>query len=253
MATWTSLTDNQLVDHTALQDAVTTSVFNLKAGQTIPTDLECSTTLDAYTLVDIRREILPVDDNKYPMKSEFQRVILFPVDEAGIVVADIYHPSAVINAIGYFDTPGVTIANNPVYTGINFSPDPDTAPANCWMLAGDSADFSGNTGYRFQFNVAKILVNYPLINTIVMKVAARANSVITAQGGYSIKTANDSIMTMSGSISTYQPGVANDNAIGGTLYSYSLAGGADGSHDPAILPVVKTFTYDRSTKVLSVS
>ncbi len=70
MPTWNSLSNNQLVDRTALADAVATGVFIERPGQTVPTGQLCVQVTEAVTWLFLDNASMP-SSGRLPMKQEF--------------------------------------------------------------------------------------------------------------------------------------------------------------------------------------
>lgn len=148
MPNWNSLVDGQLVDRTALNDAVSTSVFILRSGQTIPTGARCVTTPEGETWVFLDNSFMPTD-GRVPWKRDFvpnattpyhwiadtgttycetyvieQTVFTgFASTQQGFVSADnkIFYPDASLNGVVWFDPTVITAGTDATLINITGS------------------------------------------------------------------------------------------------------------------------------------
>lgn len=173
-----------------------------------------------------------------------------------------------LNVIGYIDNVEVTGNHIAVYTGQNFLPvgiaqsnDPDTglpySPPrynNAYILGSDRITPVGvnDLDWRFEFNLAKLISDYPATDVFTMYIKGRNDVPGTINMPYSLKGASSSLQ-MTGGVGTYAPGIANDTNILSASISPNVVDGATGSYLEADLTNIAKFVYTVSTNSLVVT
>lgn len=171
----------------------------------------------------------------------------------GVLVVDIFSDTTG-NFYGYVDTTGTTPYHDPAYTGKNFTPNDGTLAPDCYVLASDLVTGAGTLDWRFEFNVTKLLNLYPSKTSFVFKIAGRDVSPGIISGAYSLKSASDAAMSMSGSAGSYVPGVTGTDIGSPIPYSgIATVGGADGTYGMGIGATILTFTYSVSLQTITLS
>lgn len=168
-------------------------------------------------------------------------------DVTGIIVIDINN---IVNAdiCAYVATSGVTPYNQVAHTGKNFIP-LGTVAGNCWLLASDL--MSGSTRWRFEFNLARLLLTYPEKSSFRFIVRGRALSATTISGSFNKKGPAAGKMTMTGSSGSYIPSTENSSNLGIVTFSdIDIPSGANGTFGIAIGDILLDLTYTVSTKEL---
>jgi hypothetical protein len=183
----------------------------------------------------------------------FQASPVFNVSEIGVLIVDI-NARVSSNILAYIDTPGISENSVVCYPETNFTPSSTIgSPNTADIICSDFTDSQSFSKLRFEFNIKKHLQEYPLINTFIYRLAGR--DIISGEMPiiYNLKGANDSIMIMGGSPGSYYPSVVNSTypftAVNATM---TIGLGANGLYDTS-LPILKTFTYDRSTRTITLS
>ncbi len=166
---------------------------------------------------------------------------------AGILVVDLFDNST-LNVIGFIDNAEVAENHVAAYTGVNIIP-AGADPANALILASDLVDQTP-LNWRFQFNIAKLLTDYPASTSFVFYIDGRAGAPVTLTGAFSLKTFA-SQMTLSGSEGSYLPSIIGDNLGTSTNFSSDLVGGADGSYAEADLTMIIRLIYDVASASIS--
>lgn len=177
----------------------------------------------------------------------------FPPDETGIVVVDIYELPSGSEIYGKINTPGISENSLNAHTGANFAPPSLSGnPAQCFILASDYVTSGGSLRWRFEFNVAKLLTLYPSTEDFIFEIRGIIPGGTTTSGAYSLKGADAGTMTMIGSPGSYIPSTSGGTTIGIVSTSYTIPSGTlDGTYTGK--PLVCTFTYNRTTKILTKS
>lgn len=177
----------------------------------------------------------------------------YTADETGVVMVDIFgiDPES-YTFVGTIETPGVEpvalahINNNFVDAG--------STPEMAWMLSSDMINQS-SLKHRFAFNIAKLMNFYPSIEVFTFKVKGRGlvGSSSYISGQYSLKGADQGNMIMTGGEGTYIPTTSGASNLGLVPY-YSMPIAVDGTQfDPNNVAEFLTFTYNRTTKALTLS
>lgn len=165
------------------------------------------------------------------------------VRHPSIIVVEFYEPA--LDAIGIVATPGISLS--PAFTGQNFIP-VGAIPAEANVLASDLN--GGPVKWRFEFNVIKLIDEYPSINDLVFEVKGRATSNGTVTGAFSLRT-YDAKMTMNGSAGSYMPSVAGGSVITSSGFSAQVVGGANGDYSEANLQTIIRFRFNVPTDTLT--
>jgi len=169
----------------------------------------------------------------------------------GILVIDIL-TNTTINAYAYVNTPGATaVYQQPVYTGQNFLPYGSTDAANAWAL---SSDFNPpQPTRRFEFNIQKLIANYPAEPTFTFIIAGRDTSASTINGAYVNQSASNSNMIMNGSSGTYLPSVSGTELASTSYSGYAVVAGANGTYGIGVGAEIIKFVYNVSAQTITVS
>lgn len=170
-------------------------------------------------------------------------------DVNAVIVVDIDSVSS-LNACGYIDTIGVA-ETGIAYRGFNFYLPTDDAK-NAYVLASDVINTNNSLKWRFQFNIAKLLIQYPLIDVFKVEVRGRSSSPVTVRGRYSIK-GPEGYMAMSGILGRYIPTVINAGNLGIFSFTSKAPGGANGTFDRIVGAPIISITYNRITKAIQIT
>lgn len=167
----------------------------------------------------------------------------------GILVVDFFSDHT-LNLIGYCNTSGTAPYQQPVYAGNNFYPNDGTPVSNCWALASDIVP--GPPVVRFEFNIARLLVNYPLVTSFVFLIQGRNSTGGTISGSYNMRGASSGTMIMTGSPGSYIPSETGGSSLGVVSFGgISIPSGANGTYGLGVGSVIMTFTYNVTTKVMT--
>jgi hypothetical protein len=171
---------------------------------------------------------------------------------AGVLVVDLLD-DATLNVIGLVDNAEVTNNHVPAYTNNNIIPG-ESLPADALILASDLVAGGGALKWRFEFNLAQLLINYPETMQFVFYIKGRgdaANSITVDYGTKKFATQ----MTLGGSPGSYIPGIdggAEDNLHNGSALC-AIVAGANGSYEEADLTTIIELTYDVAGKTIFIS
>ncbi|WP_316768715.1 DUF5977 domain-containing protein [Pedobacter frigiditerrae] len=168
------------------------------------------------------------------------------VNHPSIIVVEFYDDIS-LNAIGFVDNIGVNVNQMPAYTGQNFIPITSLA-AEAIVLASDLG--TNSVKWRFEFNIIKLISQYPTINDFVFEVKGRANISGMLTGAFSLRT-YDAVMTMSGSPGSYMPSVTGGSVITSSGFSTQVIGGANGDYSEANLHSLIRFNFNVPTDTLT--
>ncbi|MDB4922067.1 hypothetical protein [Mucilaginibacter sp.] len=166
---------------------------------------------------------------------------------AGILVVDLFN-NATLNVIGLIDNAEVAYSHVAAYAGVNIIP-AGAEPANALVLASDFID-QPTLNWRFEFNIAKLLTNYPQSTSFVFYIDGRASAPVAVFGAFILKTFA-SQMTLIGSAGSYIPSVSGNNLGSSVSFTSDLVGGADGSHTEADLTMIIKLVYDVASATIS--
>lgn len=216
-----------------------------------------ATTLNSYTFV-----VATGDDIVVSARTEPTADLLL----SALVVDIINRPD--LNVIGFIDNAEVTGNHIAVYTGQNFLPigvaesnDPDTGLPyatprynNAYILGSDriTPAGSGDLDWRFEFNLAKLINDYPATDVFTIYLKGRNDVPGTINMPYSLKGASSSLQ-MTGGVGTYAPGIANDTNILSDTANPGVVDGANGSYLEGDLTNIIRFVYTVSTNSLVVT
>ncbi len=170
-----------------------------------------------------------------------------------------------LNVIAFIDNAEITGNHTAIYTGQNFLPigvvqsnDPDTGLPyatprynNAYILGSDRISPGGTSDldWRFEFNLAKLINDYPATDVFTFYIKGRNDVIGTVNMPYSMKGASSSLQ-MSGGVGTYTPGIANDTNIYSGSLAPNIVSGANGSFLEADLTNIAKFVYTVSTNTL---
>ncbi|WP_426327864.1 hypothetical protein [Pedobacter sp. R-06] len=164
---------------------------------------------------------------------------------SAVLVVDLFNDTS-LNVIGLIDNPEVTVTHQPVYTGNNFSPAAVSAD-NAYMLA---SDLMNGANWRFEFNLAKLITEYPNTTDFVFYIKGRGAADQGLNGAFSLKT-KEAKMIMSGSIGSYVPSVVGGNTTHYTNFTTYVAKGANGSYLEENLRNIIRFNYNVPSDTLT--
>lgn len=178
--------------------------------------------------------------------------IAYSADETGVVMVDIFNTDATFSFVAAIETVGITGIDTAHQ--LNNFVDVGSTPANAWMLASDPIA-QPTLKHRFAFNLAKLMNFYTGIEVFTFKVKAKhAGGSIAIGGQYSYKGADQGTMIMSGSEGSYIPSTSGANSLGLTAFTgRTVAGGGSATFDPNNVAEFLTFTYNRTSKLLTLS
>lgn len=167
----------------------------------------------------------------------------------GILVVDFYNNTG-LNIIAFLENADIQHNHNPAFTGNNIVPGA-ALPASALILASDLNP--SNTNWRFEFNLAKLIAENPLVSDFAFSINGRGTSAGQLMGAYSLRS-SDAVMVMNGNTGNYMPSVSGGSNIGGlTNFDRPISAGANGSYLESDLPVIIRFNYNVPSKSLSYS
>lgn len=176
----------------------------------------------------------------------------FAPTEAGIIVVDFLSTAPTMDIFAYIDTVGVDsdINQQLVYTGQNYLPLTGTlaTAADCYLLASDQLVPSF---YRFEFNIGKLLAEYPSINDFIFRIQARASTTTSTTINYNYQYGGTGHMTMVNSGGLLVCSVAGATLTAVVANTLSVPSGRNGVYNIGNGAVIATFTYDRTAKTLT--
>lgn len=157
-----------------------------------------------------------------------------------VLVVDLFNDSS-LNVIGLIDNPEVAVNHQSVYTGNNFIP-VSVIAENTYMLASDLIPGS-STNWRFEFNLAKLITEYPNTTDFVFYIKGRGAADQGLNGAFSLKT-KEAKMIMTGSAGSYVPSVTGGETVGYSSFSSYSVPGANGSYEENDLFTIIRFNYN---------
>ncbi|RLJ80511.1 hypothetical protein [Pedobacter alluvionis] len=166
---------------------------------------------------------------------------------SAVLVVDLFNDTS-LNVIGLIDNPEVTVNHQPVYTGNNFLP-VSVIAENAYMLASDLIPGSA-TNWRFEFNLAKLITQYPNTTDFVFYIKGRGAADQSLSGAFSLKT-KEAKMIMSGGTGSYVPDVVGGNTNHYTNFTTYVAKGANGSYLEENLRNIIRFNYNFPSDTLT--
>lgn len=158
---------------------------------------------------------------------------------SGVLVVDLYGAAA-DNIIGLIENAEVTGSHVAAYTGHNIMPS-TAIPSDALILA---SGFNDPT-WRFEFNIEKLVIDYPQTQNFVFYIKGRSNVERILSGAFSVKN-SDAVMVLG----TTPGGVLMPGTIGGsnrfplTNVTTKIFAGANGSYDESDLNTILKFTYN---------
>ncbi|WP_199117319.1 hypothetical protein [Pedobacter sp. ASV28] len=129
-----------------------------------------------------------------------------------------------------------------VYTGNNFLPN-NSLPADAFILASDLIDNASILKWRFEFNMAKLIRQYPRIQDFVLEIRGRSNAVKAITGSFSLKDYTG-VMAMNGSTGSYAPTVIGGANLYYENFQTHAVGGANGNYNKDYLPMLLRFNFN---------
>jgi hypothetical protein len=166
---------------------------------------------------------------------------------SAVLVVDLFNDTS-LNVIGLIDNPEVTVNHQSVFTGNNFIP-VSVIAENAYMLASDLIPGS-STNWRFEFNLAKLITEYPNTTDFVFYIKGRGAADQGLSGAFSLKT-KEAKMTMFGSAGSYVPSVTGGGTVGYSSFSSYSVPGANGSYEENDLFTIIRFNYNVPTDTLT--
>lgn len=177
-------------------------------------------------------------------------IVVNNILQAGTLIVDLFDDTS-LDVIGFIDNADVADSHVAAYTGHNIVPSSATA-AQAFILASDVVNMEpSRLKWRFQFNIAKLMIDYPDIQNFIFYIKGRSGAARKIDGNYSVR--NDSgVMLLSNSAGSYLPSVSGgSNTVPVTDFNADVPGGADDSHNEGSLTVMARFNFNVQTKVLS--
>lgn len=166
---------------------------------------------------------------------------------SAVLVIDLFDNNS-LNVIGYIDNPEIAENHQPAFTGNNFLP-ASVAAENAFILASDAVSGSA-ISWRFEFNLAKMVTQYPGSTDLVFYLKGRASSDGGLNGAFSLKT-REAKMVMTGTPGSYVPSVTGGNTVGYSTFSTYVYAGANGSYNENDLYDMIRFNYNVLTDTLT--
>jgi len=164
---------------------------------------------------------------------------------SAVLVVDLFNDNS-LNVIGLIDNAEIAVNHQAVYSGNNFLP-ASVAAENAYMLA---SDLMNGANWRFEFNLAKLITEYPNTTDFVFYIKGRGASDQNLSGAFSLKT-KEAKMVMSGGAGSYVPGVVGGNTVNDNNFSSFVVKGANGSYSEADLRNIIRFNYHLPTDTLT--
>ncbi|OCX54254.1 hypothetical protein BEL04_08330 [Mucilaginibacter sp. PPCGB 2223] len=169
---------------------------------------------------------------------------------AGILVVDLLG-GPTLNVIGLIDNTEVANNHVPAYTGHNSIPAGATDPASALILASDLVSGSSSLRWRFEFNIAQLLIEYPASPEFVFLIKGRGDTIGGLSFAFVLKQFAAQ-MLMSGTTGNLLPGVSGADLPGSHVSSgTTMLDGANGSYAEADLPILLKLTYHVASKTIS--
>ncbi|SMC54220.1 hypothetical protein [Pedobacter nyackensis] len=189
------------------------------------------------TLGDSRTAMIYASQSGIPVLSK-QITINDVSVSSGVLVVDLYGNSS-FNVIGLIDNAEVAGSHVAAYTGHNIMPS-TAIPSDALILA---SGFNSPT-WRFEFNIEKLVTDYPQTQNFVFYIKGRSNAESILNGAFSVKT-SDGVMTLGSDNGVLMPGVlGGTNHVPLTNVSTKIFAGANGSYDESDLNTILKFTYN---------
>lgn len=191
-----------------------------------------------------------LDNGVYDFYNTAYTTSTLPPDAVGILQIDILGPST-LELCAYLSSLGYAPSQMPVYqTTNNFYPNTGIPVEAMYALASDMRP-SNDPKFRFQFNIAALLSQYPSATTFQFIVRGRDVTAGNINGSYSLKGADAGKMVMNGSPGTYLPATSGATTIGNVAFTGKpVTNGANGAYGVAVGNVVLTFDYNVLTKTM---
>jgi hypothetical protein len=166
---------------------------------------------------------------------------------SAVLVVDLFNDTS-LNVIGLIENPEVTVNHQSVFTGNNFIP-VSVIAENAYMLASDLIPGS-STNWRFEFNLAKLITEYPNTTDFVFYIKGRGAADQGLNGAFSLKT-KEAKMIMTGSAGSYVPSVTGGGTVGYSSFSSYSVAGANGSYLEENLRNIIRFNYNFPSDTLT--
>lgn len=161
--------------------------------------------------------------------------------KAGILVVDLFS-NPELDAIGFINNSEVGVSHVAAFSGNNIII-AGSAAKDAYILASDYNP-STSTNWRFEFNLAKLVADYPGTQSFNLVVKGRSSVAGTLTGAFSART-NDAVMTMQNASGSYMPSITGgSNTVPLTGFSSAIAGGANNSYAENDLTTIISFVYD---------
>lgn len=170
----------------------------------------------------------------------------------GRVVVDI-DTDTTADLTGFVSTAALAPTDQGVWTGQNFFPADETPAGLNYVLASDAVTGVGSVAWRFEFNIQRLMLDYPAVTSFEFKISGRNTGGGTISGHYDAKFMAGS-MGMNGTTGSYLPVTLSSSSIAVTAYSgKAITSGADGSHGIGVGADILVFTYNVTTNTLTLA
>ncbi|MCJ0743122.1 hypothetical protein [Pedobacter montanisoli] len=224
------------------------AVFSINTGGTFDSNL--LTTYNDVTSFEDKNAV--VTASVYNVSGTKNLTILNTTKKyPAVLVVDIFDVST-LNIGALIANPDVNNGQVLAYTGNNFIP-ANATPNDALILASDYINNGSSLKWRFQFNILKIVNQYPNIKDFVFEVRARSNSARILYGAYGLKT-YDTKMVMYGAPGSFIPTVTGGGNVGGPVnYQTSVSAGANGNYNKDYLLTILKFNFNVQNSILTVT
>ncbi|WP_230383874.1 DUF5977 domain-containing protein [Pedobacter endophyticus] len=168
----------------------------------------------------------------------------------GVLVVDFLN-SPPMNMIAFIENDEVTVSHEPAYTRRNTVPSFGDI-AQMYVLASDFIS-EGPVKWRVQFNIARLMAEYPGSENFAFHIKGRANQATGLSGAYSLKT-HDAQMIMRGASGSLVPSVSGGSNYSSLVnFSANAGGGANGDFTEQTLSTIIKFNYNVPNDILTYS
>lgn len=136
-----------------------------------------------------------------------------------------------------------------VYTGHNFLPS-NSLPADAYILASDLVDNETILKWRSQFNIGKLISDYPTIQDFEFEIRGRSDAEKSITGAFGLKD-HTGVMAMNGSTGSYVPTVIGGNDVYYDTFETHVKAGANGNYNKDYLSMLISFNFNVPTNTLT--
>ncbi|WP_412468364.1 hypothetical protein [Pedobacter sp. KLB.chiD] len=164
---------------------------------------------------------------------------------SAVLVVDLFNDTS-LNVIGLIDNPEIAVNHQAANSGNNFLP-ASVVAENAYILA---SDLMNGANWRFEFNLAKLITEYPGTTDFVFYIKGRGASDQNLSGAFSLKT-KEAKMVMTGDAGSYVPSVTGGDTVNYTNFNTFVVKGANGSYSEADLRNIIRFNYHVPTDTLT--